>query len=71
MNDMPPHVYMLYFVYPLIHQWTFGHFYYFNIAFTLQGLLCFHTNFKVFCSTSVKNVLGNLIGIALKLVVKK
>jgi len=30
-------------------------------------LFCFHTNFKVICSSSVKNALGNLIGITLNL----
>ena len=39
----------------------------FNIALTTQGLLCFHTNFKMFCSNSVRNVIGNLIEIALNL----
>ena len=33
----------------------------------IQGLLCFHTNFKLICSSIVKNVIGNLIGIALNL----
>ena len=36
-----------------------------KISLALLGLLCFQTNFKIFCSSSVKNVLGNLIGIAL------
>ena len=30
----------------------------------IQGLLCFHTNLD-FCSGSVKDVIANLIGIAL------
>ena len=42
-------------------------FFLFNIALTIQGLLCFHTNFKMFCSNSVRNVIGNLIEIALNL----
>ena len=29
--------------------------------------MCFHTNCKLFCSNSVKNAIGNLIGIALTL----
>ena len=33
----------------------------------ILDLLCFPTNFKIFCSSSVKNVLANLIGIALNL----
>ena len=33
----------------------------------IQDLLCFHTNFKIICSSSVKNAIGNLIGIALNL----
>ena len=36
-------------------------------AKTHWGLLCFHTNFKNVCSNSVKNAIGNLIGIALTL----
>ena len=39
----------------------------FKRALTIQGLLCFQTNFKLFRSSSVKNVLGSLIGIALNL----
>ena len=31
------------------------------------GLLCFHTDFKIICSITVKNALGILIGIALNL----
>ena len=33
-----------------------------KIALAIQGLLCFHTNCAIFCSTSVKNAIGNLIG---------
>ena len=38
-----------------------------KIALAIQGLLCFHTNCKIFCSSSVKNAIGNLMGIALNL----
>uniref|UniRef100_A0A8D0R0E3 Uncharacterized protein n=2 Tax=Sus scrofa TaxID=9823 RepID=A0A8D0R0E3_PIG len=37
------------------------------MSLAILGLLCFQRNFKIFCSSSVKNVLGNLIGIALNL----
>ena len=30
-------------------------------------LLLFHINFRIICSSSVKNVMGNLIGISLNL----
>uniref|UniRef100_A0A8D1IUH7 Uncharacterized protein n=1 Tax=Sus scrofa TaxID=9823 RepID=A0A8D1IUH7_PIG len=36
-------------------------------ALAIQGLLCFQTNFKIFCSSSMKNAIGNLIEIALSL----
>ena len=36
-------------------------------ALAIRGLLCLHTNFKILCSSSVKNAIGNLIGIALNL----
>ena len=36
-------------------------------VFAIQGLLCLHNNFKIFCSGSVKNATGNLIRIALNL----
>ena len=36
-------------------------------ALAIQGLLCFHVNCEIFCSSSVKNVIGNLIGITLNL----
>ena len=38
-----------------------------KIVLAIWGLLCLHTNFKIFCSSSVKNAIGNLIGIALNL----
>ena len=36
-------------------------------ALAFQGLLCFHVNCEIFCSSSVKNAIGNLLGIALNL----
>ena len=36
-----------------------------KVILAIQGLLWFHTNFKVFYSLSVKNATGTLIGIAL------
>ena len=36
-------------------------------ALAIQGLLCFHMNCEIFCSSFVKNAIGNLIGIALNL----
>ena len=40
---------------------------FFKTALAIRGLLCFHRNCETFCSSSVKNVMGNLIGIALNL----
>ena len=37
----------------------------FRIALAIRGLLWFCTNFKIVCSSSVKNAGGVLIGIAL------
>ena len=36
-------------------------------ALTIQGLWGFHMNCEIFCSTSVKNSIGDLVGIALNL----
>ena len=36
-------------------------------ALAIWGLLCFHINCEFFCSSSVKNAIGNLIGVALNL----
>ena len=36
-------------------------------ALAIWGLLCFHMNCENFCSSSVKNVIDNLIGITLNL----
>ena len=38
-----------------------------KIALATQGLLHFYANCEIFCSSSVKTVIGNLIGIALSL----
>ena len=38
-----------------------------KIVLAIQGHLCLHTNFKFISSSSVKNVLGILIGISLNL----
>ena len=38
-----------------------------QITVVIQGLLCFCANCKHFCSNSVKNVICNLLGIALNL----
>ena len=42
-------------------------FFLFKIAVAIQDLLWFHVNFRILCSSSEKNVMGNLIGIALNL----
>jgi len=42
-------------------------FFFLKIALAIQGLLCHQTNLKNFCSSSVKNAISNLIGIALTL----
>ena len=39
--------------------------FFFKIALAIWGLLCFHTNFRIVCSNSVKNAGVILIGIAL------
>ena len=36
-------------------------------ALAIGDLLCFHMNCEIFCSSSVKNAIGNLIGIVLNL----
>ena len=40
-------------------------FFFLKTAFTIQGLLCFHMNCEIFHSSSVKNAIGDLIGITL------
>ena len=42
-------------------------FFFLKTALAIRGLLCFHMNCEIFCSISMKNVIGNLIGIALNL----
>ena len=39
----------------------------FKIALAIQGFLYFHKNCEIICSSSVKNTVGSLIGIALNL----
>ena len=34
-------------------------------ALAIKGLLCFYISCEIFCSSSVKNAFGNLIGITL------
>ena len=38
-----------------------------RIALAILGLLWFHVNFRMICSSSVENIMGNLVGIALNL----
>ena len=42
-------------------------FFFLKTVLAIQDLLCFHTNFKTTFSSSVKNTVGNLIGISLNL----
>ena len=42
-------------------------FFFLRIALAILSLLWFHINFRIICSSSVKNVLGNLIKITLHL----
>jgi len=42
-------------------------FFFLKIALAIQGLLCFQTNCEIIYSSSVKNTVGSLIGIALNL----
>ena len=37
------------------------------IIWAVRGLLCFYTNYRIICSSSMKNAIGILIGIALNL----
>ena len=40
-------------------------FFFLKTALAIWSLLCFHVNCEIFCSSSVKNAIGNLIGITL------
>ena len=42
-------------------------FFFLKIALAIRGFLYFHTNCEIICSSSVKNTVGRLIGIALNL----
>ena len=42
-------------------------FFFLKIAVAIQDLLWFHTNFRIVCSSSVKNVDGILVGISLNM----
>ena len=42
-------------------------FFFLKTALALQGLLCFYMKCELFCSSSVKNAIGNLIEISLNL----
>ena len=42
-------------------------FFFVKIALAMWDILCLHTNFKIFCSSSNNSAIGNLIGIALNL----
>ena len=42
-------------------------FFFFKTVLAIWGLLCFQMNCEIFCSSSVKNAIGNLIGITLNL----
>ena len=42
-------------------------FFFLKTALAFQGLLCFHMNCEIFCSSSVKNATTNLVGIILNL----
>ena len=41
--------------------------FFFRIALAILGLLCFHANFRIICSSSMKNVIDNVIGIVFNL----
>ena len=42
-------------------------FFFVRIALAILGPLSFHINFRIICSSSVRNVMGDLIGITLNL----
>ena len=41
--------------------------FFFKIVLIIQGLLCFHTNFKISYPSSLKNTMSILIGITLNM----
>ena len=48
-------------------NYGFCFFFFFRIVLAIVGLLWFHINFWIVRSSSVKNIMGSLIGIALNL----
>ena len=42
-------------------------FFFLKTDLAIRDLLCLHMNCEIFCSSSVKNAIGNLIGIILNL----
>jgi len=40
-------------------------FFFLRFVLAILGLLCFHLKFRIICSCSVKNVMGNLLRITL------
>ena len=42
-------------------------FFFLKTALAIRGLLCFRMNCEIFCSSSVKNASGNLVGVTLNL----
>ena len=42
-------------------------FFFLKTALAIQGLLCFHRNYEIFYSSSVKNAIGNMLEITLNL----
>ena len=42
-------------------------FFFLKLSLAIPGFLYFHTNCEIICSSSVKNIIGSLIGIALNL----
>ena len=42
-------------------------FFFLKIVLAIWHLLCFHTNFKIICSSPEKNAIGNLIEIVMNL----
>ena len=52
---------------PEVRQDDSSHSILLKVALAIQGFLYFHTNCEIICSSSVKNTIGSLIGIALNL----